>query len=56
MELNETGSFGVLVGNRDAIWGTGLCKNMELILVGSVEIKVDMLPLELGNSYIILGV
>lgn len=56
IRMDETGSFGVSLGNGDAIRGRGICKNVELILDGSVEIMVDMLPLELGNSDIILGV
>lgn len=56
MELTATGGFGVSLGNGDAIQGTGLCKNVEIVLDGRVAITVDMLPLELGNSDIILGV
>lgn len=44
------------LGNGESIRGQGLCKGVELILDGRIEITVDMLPLELGNSDIILGV
>lgn len=56
MVVTDAGGFGVSLGNGEAIRGNGLCKDVELILDGSLAIKVDMLPLELGNSDIILGV
>lgn len=56
LEVTDVGGFGVSLGNGEAIKGRGLCKNVEVILDESVEITIDMLPLELGNSDIILGI
>lgn len=56
IKLEETGGFGVSLGNGDAIRGRGLCRNVAIVLDESVEITVDLLPLELGNSDVILGV
>lgn len=56
MQLDGNGNFGVFLGNGDTIHGKGVCKNVEIVLTGNVEITVDMLPLELGTSDIILGV
>lgn len=54
--VDDAAVFGVSLGNGDAIKGKGLCKNVELIIDGRISITVDMLPLELGNLDIILGV
>lgn len=54
--VEEAGGFGVSLGNGEAIKGSGLCKEVELVLEEGLTIVVDMLPLELGNSDVILGV
>lgn len=56
IEVTESGSFGVSLGNGDAVRGSGVCKGLLLQLDGGVEVKSEFLPLELGNSDIILGV
>lgn len=43
------------MGNGDSIRGTGLCENV-VILLGEAVVKENFLPIELGNSDIILGV
>lgn len=58
VRIPVTGSaeFGVSLGDRQAVRGTGICKEVLLQLQGGVEVKADFLPLELGNSHVILGV
>lgn len=53
--ITGSGSFGVSLGNGDAIKGTSICKSVCLQLDGGVELE-DFLPLELGSSDVILGV
>ena len=53
--LTLTKSFGVSLGTRESMRGTGLCKEVNLQLPGMTVIE-DFLPLPLGNSDIILGV
>lgn len=52
----DAGVFGVSLGNGDEIKGKGLCKDVEVVIDGRISIVVNMLPSELGNSDIILGV
>lgn len=54
--ITESGSFGVSLGNGEAIKGQGMCRNVVLQLDGGVVIKEDFLPLTLGTSDVILGV
>ncbi|XP_074323394.1 uncharacterized protein LOC141660315 [Apium graveolens] len=54
--IADYGGFGVALGNGDSICGKGLCRGVSLQLEGTVEVRDDFLPLELGNSDVILGV
>lgn len=47
LNVAAIGEFGVSLGNEEAIRGTEICKNVEIVLDGRVAIVVDMLPLEL---------
>lgn len=51
-----SGGFGVSLGNGDAVEGSGMCKGVSLTLAGGVKVEEDFLPLNLGNSDVILGV
>ncbi|KAL8123138.1 hypothetical protein AgCh_011216 [Apium graveolens] len=54
--MTQSGSFGVSLGNGEAINGSGICKGVAVHLDGGVEVLDDFLPLTLGNSDVILGV
>lgn len=56
MEVTNSGTFGVSLGNGEAVKGMGVCKGVSLHLEGGVEVNEDFLPLALGNSDVILGV
>lgn len=47
--------YGVSLGTGDSVMGIGLCKSVVLELQGIVIIE-NFLPLELGNSDVILGI
>lgn len=52
----KEGSFGVSLGNGEAIRGDGVCRGVRLQLDGGLEVEEDFLPLQLGSSDIILGI
>ncbi|XP_063950432.1 uncharacterized protein LOC135152943 [Daucus carota subsp. sativus] len=54
--VTPSGSFGVSLGNGEAIKGDGVCKDVRLQLDGGIELLEDFLPLELGSSDVILGI
>lgn len=54
--VTESAGFGVSLGNGEAVKGTGICKRVRLKLNSEIEIEEDFLPLELGNSNVILGI
>lgn len=54
--IAESAGFGVSLGNRESVMGKGVCKGVRMIVNGDIEIQEDFLPLELGNSYVILGI
>lgn len=54
--VSESVGYGVALGNGEAVRGKGVCKGMKLALDGGVVVDDDFLPLELGNSDVILGV
>ena len=56
LPITDAGGFGVSLGNGEAVRGHGLCKGVNLQLAGSLEIKDDFLPLQLGSADIILGI
>lgn len=56
LPVTKTGGFGVSLGNGEAVKGTGACKGVLLELKGGVMIQEDFLPLDLGNSDVILGI
>lgn len=56
MKMEKSASFGVSLGNGDAIRGEGVCKGITLYLNGGLEIVEDFLPLKLGSSDVILGI
>lgn len=47
--------FGVALGNGARVRGKGCCRAVTLVIQG-VSIEEDFLPLELGNSDLILGI
>lgn len=47
--------FGVSLGNGEDVRGEGVCKEVKLKL-NEIEIQEDFLPLELGNSDVILSI
>ncbi|KAL4591834.1 hypothetical protein LXL04_004807 [Taraxacum kok-saghyz] len=53
--ITGTGEFGVALGTGVRVQGKGICKQVKLQLQG-IEIVEDFLPLNLGNSDIILGI
>ena len=53
--LDSTKGFGVSLGNGEAVQGAGECKGVILVVQG-ITICEDFLPLNLGNSDIILGI
>ncbi|KAL4592534.1 hypothetical protein LXL04_005533 [Taraxacum kok-saghyz] len=55
LPITNTGGFGVALGTRVTVQGTGECKDVELHVQG-LQLKENFLPLTLGNSDIILGV
>lgn len=56
LPIVEAGSFGVSLGNGDAIRGEGVCKGVRVQLDGGMEVVDDFLPLKLGSSDVILGI
>lgn len=48
--------FGVSLGDGKAVRGEGVCKGVQLIIGDGVLVVEDFLPLQLGNSNVILGV
>lgn len=54
--VEESSSFGVSLGNGDAIRGKGVCRQVGLKLAGGTVMVKNFLPLQLGNSDLILGV
>lgn len=54
--VQKSGGFGVSLGNGEAIRGTGICRDVKLRFNDEVMVTEDFLPLELGNSDVILGV
>lgn len=54
--ITESASFGVSLGNGEAIKGKGICREVKLKLNREIEVIEDFLPLELGNSDVILGI
>lgn len=57
LELTVTPSeeFGVSLGTGDSVQGRGICKSVVLEVQGMVIVEF-FLPLELGNSDVILGI
>ncbi|XP_063944151.1 uncharacterized protein LOC135150826 isoform X1 [Daucus carota subsp. sativus] len=53
--VTPTGSFGVSLGNGEAVRGVRLCKGVRVQLDGGLEVVEDFLPLELGSTDVILG-
>ncbi|XP_063950102.1 uncharacterized protein LOC135152878, partial [Daucus carota subsp. sativus] len=47
--------FGVSLGTGDSVQGSGLCKSVVVEVQGLVIVE-DFLPLDLGNSDVILGI
>lgn len=47
--------FGVSLGTGDSVMGTGICKSVVLEVQGVVIVE-NFLPLDLGNSDLILGI
>ncbi|XP_056699529.1 uncharacterized protein [Spinacia oleracea] len=54
--ITKSAGFGVSLGNGEAVKGTGICKQVKLKLNSQIVIEEDFLPLELGNSDVILGI
>ena len=54
LPLEETSSYGVLMGTGIAVKGVGICRFVSLTLQ-NIEIIEDFLPLELGSTDVILG-
>lgn len=53
--ITSTKAFGVSLGNGEAVQGAGECKGVRVLIQGLTVVE-DFLPLELGNSEIILGI
>lgn len=56
ISVMESAGFGVALGNGEAVKGKGVCRKVMLELEGGIGVEDDFLPLELGNSDVILGV
>lgn len=56
VQIEKSASFGVSLGNGDAIKGEGVCRGVTLQLDGGLQVTEDFLPLKLGSSDVILGV
>lgn len=54
--ISNSSSFGVSLGNGEAIRGEGVCRGVRLQLDGGLEVVEDFLPLKLGSSDVILGI
>ncbi|XP_056686977.1 uncharacterized protein [Spinacia oleracea] len=52
----ESADFGVSLGNGEAVRGSGVCRGVRLTLNNEIVVQEDFLPLELGNSDVILGI
>ena len=56
LTVEDSGGFGVSLGNGETIKGRGICRGVNLALEGKLMLCEDFLPLELGTSDVILGV
>lgn len=54
--VTESAGFGVSLGNGEAVKGKGICREVRVSLSNDIEIQEDFLPLELGNSDVILSI
>lgn len=54
--VQGSSGFGVSLGNGEAVKGKGVCRGVRMTLEGGVVVHEDFLPLELGNSDVILGI
>lgn len=55
LPITPSKSFGVSLGTGTEVYGAGVCKAVPLFIQG-VEVVEDYLPLQLGNSDLILGI
>lgn len=55
IKVLKSDGFGVSLENGDSIHGTGICKEVRLN-IGGLSILEKKLPLQLGNSDVILGI
>lgn len=55
LPLSPTSSYGIMLGTRQSVWATGICKGVVLNLP-SLTIVNDFFPLSLGSADVILGV
>lgn len=53
--VSPSKEFGVSLGTGDSVMGEGVCKSVVLELQGIVIVE-NFLPLELGNSDVIMGI
>lgn len=56
LPIEESGGFGVSLGNGEMIKGNGVCRGVNVHLDGKIVVCEDFLPLELGTSDVILGI
>lgn len=54
--IEDSGGFGVSLGNGEMIKGNGVCKEVSVQLDGRLVVCEEFLPLELGASDVILGI
>lgn len=55
LPVSPTRGFGVTLGTGASVQGQGECKGL-LVHIQGIDVVEDFLPLELGNSDIILGI
>lgn len=55
LQVKPTGGFGVALGTGEAVRGKGVCEGV-VVQIQGISICEDFLPLQLGNSDVILGV
>ena len=55
LPIDETPSFGIMVGNGYKVAGQGVCRQVEISLQG-LHIVQDFFPIELGSADVILGI
>ena len=56
LPVSDSGGFSVSLSNGKAVKGSGVCEGVLLELTGGLIIEEDFLPLDLGTTYMILGV